>query len=126
MQLTVQIICEDQIFDFECSNSADLKGRLLLAEAQREWLRAYESRDDEADSPWYLDGSGERLPADELFRRSPWALVGGAGGNMKLLNRILNIDTGEASFNLPEQYGGEWFRWVCDRARDDRLNVDGD
>ena len=106
MQLTVQITFEDQVFDFECSGPTDLEGRLLLAEAQRKWLRACEDRDAEADAPWYLDASGERLPADELFKRSPWALMGGTGGNVKLLNRVLNLDTGEASFNLPEQYGG--------------------
>jgi hypothetical protein len=126
MQLTVRITCEDQVFDFACTSATDLKGKLLLVETQREWLRAYKRRQDEADSPWYLDEDGERLPEDELFDRSPWALAEVPGGNLKLLNRMLNLDTGEAWFNLPEQYGGEWFRWARERAGYDRPLSDGE
>lgn len=118
MQFPVQILYEGKAFDFECANPTDLKGRLLLTERQREWLRARQSREDDADLPWDLDENGERLPEDKLFDRSPWALAGKADGPMKLLNRLLNFETGEAWFQLPEQYGGEWFRWMREQAAD--------
>ncbi len=111
MQLATRLACEAQFFDFECSSRTELNGRLLLTETQREWLRDHESRESGADSPWYLDGNGERLPAQELFNRSPWAIVSDSG-NVKVLNRLLDLDTGEARFDLPDQYGGESFRWM--------------
>ncbi|ALV07942.1 hypothetical protein [Roseateles depolymerans] len=117
MPLIIQLICEDQCFDFECLSETDLAGRLVLDKARRDWLRAQSEREDEADAPWYLDENGERLPAEELFLRSPWAIVRGAAGNIKVLSRFQNVETGEACFDLPDQYGGEWMReWMRDFA----------
>lgn len=60
---------------------------------------------------WYLDRNGERLPSEQLFEASPWSMQT-SEGVVKILNRFLNLETGDAIFNVPETYAGEWFRWL--------------
>ena len=89
----------------------------MLDDRQRERLATLSAVDDES---WYLDSDGERLPADQLFARSPWSCPGPAGP-VKLLCRFLDHRDGSVRFNTPELYCGDLFRWMRagDEARDD-------
>lgn len=106
-----QMILKGQlVVEFECPAPDSLNGHLLLNEEQRRSLHALLD-EDEDQQPWYLDADGERWEAEELFARSPWALVT-SSGHLNVLNRWLNYETGEAGFDLPGQYGGELFRFL--------------
>ncbi|MBN9517117.1 hypothetical protein J0H58_01140 [bacterium] len=95
-------------FAFEPSPGEAFAGRLVLDDRRREVLAALSAAEDEG---WYLDASGERLPADELFARSPWSCPG-PDGPVKLLCRFLDLHDGSVRFNTPALYGGELFRWL--------------
>lgn len=95
----------DAHFDFEQTESGTLTGFLKLNKEQKKLLAALVASEEE---DWYLDTNGERLPSDELFSLSPWSLET-TNGQVKLLNRLLNIDTGEALFSTQETYGGNFF-----------------
>lgn len=88
-----------------------LRGSLVLSPAQKADLCALE---DAAPEHWYLDSNGERLPPDRLFELSPWHIET-PGGKIKILNRLLNPETGEAWFNVADTYGGESFLWLRKR-----------
>jgi len=96
------------VFEFEPSPGEAFAGRLALDDSRRELLAALTAAEDEC---WYLDADGERLPAEQLFARSPWSCPG-PGGPVKLLCRSLDLRDGSVRFNTPELYGGEWFRWL--------------
>ena len=61
-----------------------------------------ESEDDDL----YLDGDGVRLPAEELFLRTPWSLAS-AQGRVGLLCRFIDCRDGSVLFNTPDTYPGE-------------------
>lgn len=104
----MQVHYQGHVFEFEPSPGEAFAGRLALDDSRRELLAALTAAEDEC---WYLDADGERLPADQLFARSPWSSAGPAGP-VKLLCRFLDLRDGSARFNTPELYGGELFRWL--------------
>jgi hypothetical protein len=107
MNQIARLLYNNVSFDFECGSQDALRGKIVLDQSQRACLRELM----EAEEEWYLDGSGERLPAEALFEKSPWSIEK-RGETVKVLNRLLNPETGEAWFQMPEDYGGELFRWM--------------
>lgn len=99
----------NQKFEFSLANSR-FQGVLVLNPERRTELRKLVESEPE---DWYLDRTGERLPPDQLFDASPWSMET-AQGSIKILNRFLDLETGEAAFNVPDTYTGEWFRWLRD------------
>lgn len=95
-------------FEFEPRESGKLAGRLKLNGRQQKLLTALVESEKE---DWYLNSNGERLVPDELFSLSPWSIET-RKGRVKLLNRLLNIHTGEALFSTPDTYGGELFSYL--------------
>lgn len=97
-------------FEFE-PNEGDisLSGKLLLDNESRRLLRHLLKREGD---DWYLDEDGERLDSDALFEKSPWSMESSSGKAVKLLCRILNIQTGDIHLSTPDTYGGELFKWV--------------
>jgi hypothetical protein len=104
----VQVHYQEHAFEFEPSPGEGFAGRLILGDGRRELLAALTAAEDEC---WYLDADGERLPADDLFARSPWSCPGPAGP-VKLLCRWLDLRDGSVRFSTPDLYGGELFRWL--------------
>lgn len=100
-----------QPFEFSFTGSG-LNGVLVLNSDQSAELRKLVDAEPE---DWYLDRTGERLPPDKLFEASPWAMET-VEGPIKILNRLLNLETGEAAFNVPDTYAGEWHRWIRSEA----------
>ena len=99
--------------EFDCPADGSLSGRLRLNEQQRNRLRALLENEPEN---WYLDADGERLAADQLFSLSPWSREISSGVREKLLQRFVNLNTGEASFSTSATYEGETFKFL----REDR------
>lgn len=95
----------DVQFYFEQTDADTLAGYLKIDEEQEKLLATLVASEKE---DWCLDKSGERLPPDELFSLSPWSIET-SSGSVKLLNRVLNIKTGEALFSTQDTYGGEFF-----------------
>jgi hypothetical protein len=95
-------------FEFVPDNSTSFRGHLVLDAAKKELLLDLVESQDET---WCLNSHGERLPEELLFERSPWSL-NAPERNMKILNRWLDLETGEVIFSTPETYGGESFSWV--------------
>ncbi|AJQ95087.1 hypothetical protein [Gynuella sunshinyii] len=60
---------------------------------------------------WYLDRNGERLEDDLLFAASPWSIEA-PFGQVKLIRRFHDLESGEAFFNTQLGYGGELFKWL--------------
>ena len=104
----MEVYYREHAFGFEPTPGAEFAGRLVLDDGQRALLAALTAAEDEC---WYLGDDGERLPADELFARSPWSCPGPACP-VKLLCRWLDPRDGSARFNTPELYGGDVFRWM--------------
>jgi hypothetical protein len=104
----MEVYYRDHAFIFEPDAESILKGHLRLDEKSRSALRHL--IDSESDD-WYLDADGERLPAEELFLRSPWS-TNGPEGTVKLLLRFLNVGDGEILFNTPDRYFGEMYDWT--------------
>jgi hypothetical protein len=104
----VQVHYREHAFEFEPSPGELFAERLVLDDGRRELLAALTAAEAEG---WYLDPDGERLPAVELFARSPWSCPGPAGP-VKLLCRWLDLRDGAVRFDPPELYGGELFRWL--------------
>lgn len=73
--------------------------------------RKIEIIEDSLVEDWYLDDDGERLEDDLLFVASPWS-ISASFGEVKLLRRFHDIESGEAFFNTQLGYGGELFRWL--------------
>ena len=96
-------------FEFDCPADVPLSGRLRLTEQQRNRLRSL--LEGESDD-WGLDANGERLPAEQLFSLSPWSREISAGVSEKLLQRFINLHTGEALFSTSATYGGEAFTFL--------------
>lgn len=96
-------------FEFR-PTSSPLKGVLVLDAEQRAELRKLVESEPE---DWYLDRTGERLPPEQLFEASPWTMETAAGA-IKILSRFLDLETGDATFNVPDTYAGEWSRWLRD------------
>lgn len=104
----MEVHYREHAFAFEPSSGEAFAGRLVLDDARRELLVALTAAEDEC---WYLDDGGERLPAEELFARSPWSCPG-PDGAVKLLCRFLDLRDGSVRFNTPDLYGGDLFRWL--------------
>ncbi len=104
----MQVHYHEYAFGFEPTPGTEFAGRLVLDDSQRALLAALTAAEDEY---WYLDDDGERLPAEELFVRSPWSCPSPAGP-VRLLCRWLDVRDGVAQFNTPELYGGELFPWM--------------
>lgn len=86
-----------------------------LNEGQRAHLKGLLENEPE---DWFLDLNGGRLPAEQLFSLSPWSYETSSGIRKKLLNRFINLDTGEAFFSVAETYGGQTFsRIPCEMGR---------
>jgi hypothetical protein len=105
----VEVHYRQHVFNFERFPGESLDGRLLLDDAQRQLLVQLVRSEDDC---WYLDDDGERLPAAQLFERSPWSCPGPTGP-IKLLCRILDLRDGRALFSTPEVYlEGGLYDWV--------------
>lgn len=104
------LIHSSQQFEFKIIR-APLEGIFLLNAKQKAQLRRLVESESE---DWYFDRIGERLPPDRLFQVSPWSIET-AQGPIKILNRSLDLETGEALFNIPDTYCGEWFSWPRDQ-----------
>ena len=85
-----------------------IKGFLQLDEQQAEKMDSLADLEDEF---WYLDEHGERLDSDALFAASPFS-IDTPNGEVKLLLRFHNMETGEIRFNTQDGYGGELFKWI--------------
>jgi hypothetical protein len=72
---------------------------------------------DSEDDDWYLDADGQRLPADELFLRSPWS-TNGPQGKVSLLCRFIDLGDGTVLFNTPDRYLGEMYDWIRGKTSD--------
>ena len=91
---------QQHVFSFERDAGELLAGRLLLDATQRALLAQLVEAEDE---DWYLDDDGWRLPAEQLFARSPWSCPGETG-TVKLLCRIFDCNDGRVLFSTPESY----------------------
>jgi hypothetical protein len=96
-------------FEFECPAHGPLSGRLCLNERHRNLLRSLLESEPE---DWYLDANGERLPAEQLFSLSPWSREISSGISEKLLQRFINLDTGEALFSTSATCGEDTFTFL--------------
>ena len=92
----------DLEIEFDSLADGSLSGRLLLRDEQMNQLKAYLAKEPE---DWALDRDGERLPVDQLFALSLWSWKR-PGGDEKILNRFINIATGEALFSTRDTYAG--------------------
>ncbi len=88
------------VFGFARDAGELFAGRLLLDETQRALLVRLNEGEDE---DWYLDEQGWRLPAEQLFARSPWSCRSETG-TVKLLCRLLDYNDGRVLFSTPESY----------------------
>jgi hypothetical protein len=104
----MDVYYQNHPFRFEQSFGDPMTGHLLLDPAQRDLLAGLLGAENET---WYLDKDGERLPADQLFARSPWSAPTKTG-RLKLLCRFINIYDGSVMFNTPEDYPGDTSSWV--------------
>ncbi len=96
----------DHAFVFERAETHRYDGRLVLNDHDRQLLAMLTAAEPD---DWCMDNNGERLPAEELFARTPWT-YSGPQGPVKLLCRFLWQD--EARFETIESYAGELFDWV--------------
>jgi hypothetical protein len=103
-----EVRCRDRVFPFARSDSEVLEGRLLLDDTARAMLdHLMKSESDD----WYLDAEGNRLPAAELFERSPWSCPG-PDGPVKLLCRFLDLRDGRVLFSTRESYSEGLYNWL--------------
>lgn len=88
--------CGDQ-FRFHATEYTDeiLHGHFTEQDAGNR-LRKLEATLDEA---WYLDDAGYRLYDEQLFARSPWAIVK-ADEEIPVVQRFMDASSGEAWFCL--------------------------
>jgi hypothetical protein len=110
----VEIHYRQYVFQFEQFPSDSLEGRLLLDDAQLQLLVQLVRAEDDC---WYLDDDAERLPAAQLFERSPWSCPG-PRDPIKLLCRILDLRDGRALFSTRETYlEGGLYDWMRSKKR---------
>jgi hypothetical protein len=110
----MEVYYRGHAFIFEPSAEFPWKGNLHLDEQSRGLLsHLLESEEDD----WCLGSDGERLPAEELFERTPWSATG-PQGRVGLLCRFIDHRDGSVLFNTSDTYLGEMHAWVRGLAGD--------
>ncbi len=84
-----------------------LIGRFILTPVEQKLLRALLEAEAEDNSEAQ---AGEKPSPEQLFARSPWSF-NGPTGPVKIINRYINLETGEAIFSQAPANAGEMFAW---------------
>ena len=101
------------IFEFlvEENTGFSISGRFIDWKKNKKRMQNIDELFETENEGWYLDDNGYRLEFEELFKASPWSIIGN-DSLKKIIQRFMDYETGEARFSLEPwvRIGGEFFQ----------------